>query len=338
VKRCACLIGLVVGCVLLWTSVSAGAVLSHAESPTQDSTGLITTNWDALSGAYLHLQQQVHDTKLSLEQNRQEAERTAARNAELLAVQLRAIEQSVTAQRTSQLEEVQKSSRLMLMLAGLFAGIGLLSLLGMAWFQWQTVRRLTELSTMVSPGMALGPGPSLPRLTFGGTVINGASSTDQANGRWAAALAQLEQRIGELEHATRPALHPTFAVASDDAAVSQPQPAVDQSPESARIRMLLGKGQSQLNLGQAAEALECFQEAAKLAPGNAEALVKQGTALEQLGKLDQAIACYDSAIAADPSMTMAYLYKGGIFNRTQRFKEALECYELALHTKTKRNS
>ena len=104
------------------------------------------------------------------------------------------------------------------------------------------------------------------------------------------------------------------------------------APEAARITMLLGKGQSLLNLDQAEEALACFDQVLTLDPNHPEALVKKGAALERLRKLDEAIACYDRAIAADSSMTVAYLYKGGLFNRMERFGEALECYEKALHT------
>ena len=107
-------------------------------------------------------------------------------------------------------------------------------------------------------------------------------------------------------------------------------------PDAARITMLLGKGQSLLNLDQAEEALACFDQVLTLDPNHPEALVKKGAALERLRKLDEAIACYDQAIAADSSMTVAYLYKGGLFNRMERFGEALECYEKALHTQETR--
>jgi tetratricopeptide (TPR) repeat protein len=108
------------------------------------------------------------------------------------------------------------------------------------------------------------------------------------------------------------------------------------TPDAARITMLLGKGQSLLNLDQAEEALGCFDQVLALDPSHPEALVKKGAALERLRKLEEAIACYDRAIAANGSLTVAYLYKGGLFNRMERFSEALECYEQALRTQEAR--
>jgi tetratricopeptide (TPR) repeat protein len=105
---------------------------------------------------------------------------------------------------------------------------------------------------------------------------------------------------------------------------------------NARVTVLLGKGQSLLNVDKPEEALACFDEVLALEAHNPEALVKKGAALERLRKLNEAIECYDHAIQADNTMTIAYLYKGGLFNRMERFNEALECYEQALRTQEKR--
>ena len=73
-------------------------------------------------------------------------------------------------------------------------------------------------------------------------------------------------------------------------------------------------------------------EAAAAAPGNVEAHVKRGHALERLKRFDEAIACYDRAISLNPAHTQAYLSKGGIYNQQERYSAALECYEEALRT------
>jgi tetratricopeptide (TPR) repeat protein len=144
---------------------------------------------------------------------------------------------------------------------------------------------------------------------------------------------RLEKRVRELEHSSPPPLangdsasDPHHSNGHDSNGSSVPVPA------EKNVHLLLGKGQSLLNMDKAGEALACFDEALALEPNNADALVKKGTALERLRKLNEAIECYDHAIAADSSMTIAYLYKGGLFNRMERFTEALECYEMALRT------
>ena len=83
------------------------------------------------------------------------------------------------------------------------------------------------------------------------------------------------------------------------------------------------------------KALVCFEEALKLDPGNTDALVKKGAALEHLKRFEEAIECYDRAIAANRGMTVAYLHKGAVCNQLERFSEALECYEQALRTQQK---
>jgi tetratricopeptide (TPR) repeat protein len=120
--------------------------------------------------------------------------------------------------------------------------------------------------------------------------------------------------------------YPTVVPGPAEAADLQP---VDQ------VSLLLGKGQALLNLGEAEQALSCFDQAVALSPNHADALVKRGMALEKLQRMEAAIESYDRAIAANASMTLAYLYKGAVCNRLQRFREALECYENALKSEQK---
>jgi tetratricopeptide (TPR) repeat protein len=101
------------------------------------------------------------------------------------------------------------------------------------------------------------------------------------------------------------------------------------------VSVLLGKGHALLNLGQAQEAINCFDKAIALDPKNAGAFVKKGLALEKLQEMEQAVENYDRAIALDESFTLAYLYKGAVFGKLQRFQEALACYEKALKAEQK---
>jgi tetratricopeptide (TPR) repeat protein len=117
-----------------------------------------------------------------------------------------------------------------------------------------------------------------------------------------------------------------------------PSTGSDLGTDPDRVDLLLGKGQSMLNLDDAKAAIACFEEVLAIDPNNAEAWVRKGSALERLQQLNEAAECYDRAIAVNDSMTIAYLHKGGLFNRMERFNEALECYEKALRTQEKRHA
>jgi len=233
----------------------------------------------------------------------------------------------------------------MLIVAGSFATLGFVAMLLMAYFQWRTISRLAEISAALPVSYALGAGPPVAALGAGETQRVLLGPPGQANQQLLGALERLENRILELEHTARPPLPKSAARPVEMPALAQPShgdaaEASGDEPaatEAARLTLLLGKGQSLLNLDQAEEALACFNEVLALDPRHPEALVKKGAALERLRKADEAIACYDQAIAADKTMTVAYLYKGGLFNRLERFGEALECYEQALRTQENRH-
>jgi tetratricopeptide (TPR) repeat protein len=254
---------------------------------------------------------------------------------------LQAIEQTLAVQQTQELEAMRSSNQVMLVVAGLFAVFGLLTLLFMAYFQWRTINRLAEISAALPLAHALGSGSPVGALNPGDTSEVTVGPAERSSRRLLGALEQLEKRIHQLEHTPNPSPHENAspaqaAAASATSANGGPLPEATANataaPDAARISMLLGKGQSHLNLDQAEEALACFDQVLTLDANHPEALVKKGAALEWLRKLDEAIVCYDRAIAADSSMTVAYLYKGGLFNRMERFGEALECYEKALRT------
>jgi tetratricopeptide (TPR) repeat protein len=295
--------------------------------------------------ALLQIQEQLHATQLALERNRQETEAAAARNAETLAGRLQGIEQALAAQRAQELEAMQSSNRGMLIVAGSFAALGFVAMLLMAYFQWRTISRLAEICSALPVPYALGGVPAIAALGAGEAHRVSVGPPEQSNQRLLGALERLEKRIYELEHTARPPLSASTALPQELTALPHPPPNGDPvgasvnapvAPEAARITLLLGKGQSLLNLDHAEEALACFDEILTLDVNHPEALVKKGAALERLRKSDEAIACYDRAIAADNNMTVAYLYKGGLFNRLERFGEALECYEQALRTQENR--
>ena len=324
--------------LVLFSAVGFGA----DSGPLATATGKAEeTNAQETLRSYLQLQEQIHTTQLAIERNRKEADAAAAETAKVFAARLEGIEQALALQRAQELEVMRSSNKAMLIVAGLFAALGLLAMLFMAYFQWRTINRLAEIAAALPVTHAWGPGPSVTALGAGEGHAVAIGPAEQSNQRLVGALERLEKRMYQLEHTANPPL-PEGGLPSPEAQAAAPASelatAADTAaaPDAARITVVLGKGQSLLNLDQAEEALACFDQVLALDPNHPEALVKKGAALERLRKLDEAIACYDRAIAADSSLTVAYLYKGGLFNRMERFGEALECYEQALRTQESR--
>ncbi len=314
------------------------ACLSRSGAETTNAPGTAANPENAspeILRACLQLQEQLQTTQLALERNRQEAEAAASRNAELLQTRLRLLEQALVGERARELDALQNSQQLMLIFAGVFAGVGLLTVLLTNYIQWRTVNRLVTLSTAQSLP-ALASGAPLAALGPGAGPLVPAGATESTSVRMLGIIERLERRIQELEQTARPplsasAVTPIAAPQLTGDVTGDPQ-ALAAARRAAQIDLLMGKGQALLDLGRADEALACFDETLRLDPQHAEALVKKGAALEQARKPDEAIACYDRAIAADRSFTMAYLHKGGLYNRLDRHEEALRCYEEALKT------
>ena len=114
------------------------------------------TNTQDMLRAYLQVQEQLHATQLSIEHSRKESDAAAGETARVFAGRLQAIEQTLAVQRTQELEAMQNSNKVMLIIAGLFAVLGFLAMLFMAYFQWRTVSRLAGISTALPVGRALG--------------------------------------------------------------------------------------------------------------------------------------------------------------------------------------
>jgi tetratricopeptide (TPR) repeat protein len=306
------------------------------------------TNTQEILRAYLQLQEQLHLTQLSVERNRKEARETATQSSEALAGRLQSIEQTLSTQRARELESIQGSNRVLLILAGTFASVGFVAMLLMSFFQWRTVNRLAQLPASFA-NAALGSGPFRKELTRAADPVVSVAPAEESSLRLLTAIEQLEKRLYGLEHTTRSSLSETASPnglhegsshsddngRSLDAAMVVSGPAEPNGEQNEHVAGLLGKGQSMLSLDDPHGAIVCFDELLRMDPHNAEGWVRKGTALERLQQLDQAVECYDRAIQANQSLTIAYLHKGGLFNRMERFNEALECYEKALRTQEK---
>jgi tetratricopeptide (TPR) repeat protein len=339
------------GLLVLWQGMETAR---GSEADTNAAPAIAAnTNSEEMLRVYLQLQEQLHAAQLAIEQNRKEARDTATQNSEMLAGKFQVIEKALEAQRTRELETMQSSNRAVLLVAGTFASVGFLAILLMSFFQWRTVGRLAQISTALPVSLGFGASAGRTALSPSDTHLLTVGPAEQSNARLLGSLEQLEKRIHELEHTTRPPLEEGISATNGDSpsqsrttenGVTQAEPNHQSSPAAANgvendlVGVLLGKGQAMLNLDDAQAAAACFDEALAIAPNNAEAWIRKGTALERLQQLDAAVQCYDRAIAADDSMTVAYLHKGGLFNRMERFNEALECYERALRTQEKRHA
>jgi tetratricopeptide (TPR) repeat protein len=351
------------------TAAGADPAVDKTEVSSPDRSRGFPENPDAVQQATGQLRREINaPARPAVDQTAPEAAPVSQRNSDALDARLGLIERTLNAQNQRELEALQNSNRMVLIIAGVFAGIGFLGVLFAALILARAMNRLSEIAMAFPPGYGPGHGRSLIALGAGDLYPIAVSQPDQAGSKFLGAIERLEKRIGELEHTTQapavsaeinhaasqskpatpkaapsaPAVPAATAATEEGSELSisvlrskksNGQPAVAAGPDedkTSQLALLLGKGQALLNLGQAEEALGCFEKAIGLDATSADALVKRGMALEKLQKMEAAIDSYDRAIAANSSMTLAYLYKGAVCNRLQRFREALECYEQAL--------
>lgn len=301
------------------------------------------TNTPAVVAAVTNAQDELRLTQQALEQLRRDFDHSAARNAAAISASLGALEPMLTQLQRQQMELVQKSNNTVLVVAGVFAAVGFVALLFMVIILLRALGRFSELATATPRGF-------LPAGALGaGDLANlNATAVEQASARFQHAIDQLQKRIHELEHTAQPAAPDNPRAIAPSAA----QPALNISPllpseqngarrsaetdlaaeTGSRAGLLLGKGQALLNLDQAEQALECFDDILAAEPNHTDALIRRGLALEKLQHWEKALKSYDRAIALDSSLTIAFLYKGGVCNKLQRHREALESYEQALRT------
>jgi tetratricopeptide (TPR) repeat protein len=321
-------------CILLFAS-AAGLLQAEATAPTPREPGSAETFTTTNSQGELTL------NAAALEQLRRDIETTAARNTSAITSGLAMLEPALAQLHKSQMQMVQSSNQTILIVAGLFAGVGFIALMSIVALLVRALGRFSEFAgnanrhaMLASPAGSIGPGD----------IVNvNATAVEQASERFQHAIEHLQKRILELESAATPnvleAGKPHSPAAAPSAAnISQlpPHDAVRRTADSAetasRASLLLGKGQALLNLDQAGESLECFDEILALDPNHTEALIRRGLALEKLESWEKALESYDRALAIDSSLTVAYLYKGGVCNKLQRHREALDSYEHALHS------
>src|SRR6266540_5054189 len=288
-------------------------------------------------------------TREAIEQLRRDIEAAASRNTAAITAGLARFTPTIEELQRQQAAVIQNSNRTILIVVASFAGVGLVALMSIIAVLMRALTRCSEFAHSTTRGVVYAAGPPVPALGPGDMVSVNANAVEQASGRFQHAIEHLQKRIFELEHAAQPGAiesgkavippKPVETLGPVSAINISPLPAQEASvvrkvgeaaDAASRTGLLLGKGQALLNLDQAEQALECFDQILALDPNHTEALLRCGLALERMENWEKALECYDRAIALDGALTVAYLYKGGICNKLQRHREALESYEHAL--------
>lgn len=295
-------------------AAGAAVLLAANVNFAQDTNAAAGVTRDELARNYLHLQEQIHESQVAIEQGQQAALNAAKSNADALAARLQSLEQSVTAQRATDAEAAHKTQQLTLFLAGAFGLAGLGIMLLMVYFQWRAFTQLAQISSQQHAAIANVNG-SVHDMAAPGRV-----AVESSNARLLDVVGQLEKRIHELEGGQRflPELN-------------TPKPAASGKPVE-----LLAEAQKLLDASLPLPALELLEKLLAAQPEHADALVKRAVALEKLGRTDEALASCDRAIAVDGTLALAHLHKGGLLNRLRRYDEALDCYERALQAQEKK--
>ncbi len=200
----------ILGIWLVFIVGSCGAAEPAAATDTNTPAPVVQlyqTNLQEILRACWQLRDRLEAAQISIEQNRQEVKEANLRSAEVLSNGLQNLQRALTAERAQELaaiqssnEALQRSNRLMLIFAGVFAGMGLLALCVMSYFQWRTSTSLSHITASLPMLHGLGPGASLALgLGDARALHSGSSSTEQSNLRLLGAIEQLEKRIHDLE-------------------------------------------------------------------------------------------------------------------------------------------
>lgn len=155
------------GVVALALVLISGPWISHGEETNTVPVSPVSmegTNFEQLVRTCLQIQEQLRATQLVLEQNRLEAKAAAAQNAEALSKGLQVLQETFLAERARDLEGMQRSNRLLLILAGTVASLGFLVMLIITCLQWRMSKGLAGISASLPLAMGVGAGPSTAAL------------------------------------------------------------------------------------------------------------------------------------------------------------------------------
>ncbi len=168
--RLASFLRLVAVLSLVLSAASWGSLADETNSAAPATRSMEDTNFQALLHAFQQLQGQLGATELAIEQNGQEIKEGAARNAEALSQALMSVQESIASQRARDLEAMQDSNKVILMVVSAFAAIGVLTLLVMSYLQWRMSKGLNKISAAMPAALVLGTGSGAGALGPGGQL------------------------------------------------------------------------------------------------------------------------------------------------------------------------
>jgi tetratricopeptide (TPR) repeat protein len=91
-----------------------------------------------------------------------------------------------------------------------------------------------------------------------------------------------------------------------------------------------GQGINFSNNGQYADAVDAYDKAVFINPGNADAWSNRGIALENLGRYSEAVSSYDKAVILQPGYAEAWYNRGVAFRKMGRYADAVASYDKAV--------
>ncbi len=103
---------------------------------------------------------------------------------------------------------------------------------------------------------------------------------------------------------------------------------IESDPTSAALWGLKGRGL--LELGQVAEAMQCFSKVLSLAPDSAGAWAGSGVCLLRQGNPGKALKYLDKAVELEPKNDFAWFHKGLCLKEQGQLETALECFRMAV--------
>ncbi len=104
----------------------------------------------------------------------------------------------------------------------------------------------------------------------------------------------------------------------------------DQDANLREATAIGNRGLALLAANRAAEALDAFQQASVLRPGNPALLYNIGVALQALGRFEEAVAAYDTTLAQAPGFAAALINQAAALVQLDRAAAALESCRAAL--------
>jgi tetratricopeptide (TPR) repeat protein len=140
------------------------------------------------------------------------------------------------------------------------------------------------------------------------------------SGDWAAVVDEVKRAAGPFLQACR----------ATEAQACRATEARASATPAAEFNALMGEGIFRFEQGELAAALDCFDEALRLVPGDCGALINRASALARLGQFEEAVTCFERVPPDHPGYPIVLLNRAIALRHLARYAEALEQLERLL--------